>query len=85
MHPDSSITPWDVPSDIHDRVRMVIEKLGLEMGIVDIKIMPSGELVWLEVNPQGQFIFLEPLIGVPFIDMFSRYLIDEADALAYLA
>jgi glutathione synthase/RimK-type ligase-like ATP-grasp enzyme len=82
MHLDDSITPWTVPEDVHDRVRMVIEQLGLEMGVVDIKITPSGELVWLEVNPQGQFIFLEPLIGVPFIDLFSRYLIEEAGALA---
>jgi glutathione synthase/RimK-type ligase-like ATP-grasp enzyme len=82
MHLDDSITRWVVPDDVHDRVRMVIERLGLEMGIIDIKITPSGELVWLEVNPQGQFIFLEPLIGVPFIDMFSQYLIEEAKALA---
>lgn len=83
MHLDESISPWIVPDDVHHRVRRVIGELGLEMGIVDIKITPSGELVWLEVNPQGQFIFLEPLTGIPFIDAFSQYLIEEAEALVH--
>ncbi|QIF06167.1 hypothetical protein G5S37_24870 [Roseimicrobium sp. ORNL1] len=82
MHLDESITPWKVPDDLNRRVRMVIERLGLEMGIVDIKLTPGGEPVWLEVNPQGQFIFLEPLTGLPFVEMFSRYLIEEATSLA---
>jgi glutathione synthase/RimK-type ligase-like ATP-grasp enzyme len=77
-----NILSWPVPNTVHDRVRKVIEQLGLEMGIVDIKITPSGELVWLEVNPQGQFIFLEPITRIPFIDEFSKYLIDEAKAVA---
>jgi hypothetical protein len=79
-----NISPWPVPEDVHRRVRSVIESLGLEMGIVDIKITPEGELVWLEVNPQGQFLFLEPLIAIPFIDDFARYLIDEANSAAEL-
>jgi glutathione synthase/RimK-type ligase-like ATP-grasp enzyme len=66
-----------VTDDVHSRVRTVIETLGLEMGVVDIKITPNGELVWLEVNPQGQFIFLEPITGIKFIDEFSQYLIQE--------
>jgi hypothetical protein len=77
-----NISSWPVPKTVHDRVRKVIEHLGLEMGIVDIKITPDGELVWLEVNPQGQFIFLEPITGIPFIDEFSKYLIDEVKAVA---
>jgi hypothetical protein len=39
-------------------VRRVLDCLGLEMGNIDLKESPSGEIVWLEVNPQGQFLFL---------------------------
>lgn len=80
MHLDDSITAWDVPEDIGQRVRRVLEHLGLAMGVVDIKITPDGELVWLEVNPQGQFVFMEPVTGIPFTDAFSRYLIEEVTA-----
>lgn len=28
------------------------------MGIFDLKLPTTGEPVWLELNPQGQFLFL---------------------------
>jgi len=28
----------------------------------------ARNFVWLEVNPQGQFIFLEPFTGIKFIE-----------------
>ena len=37
----------------------MVRALGLRMGILDLKLGPDGELVWLEINPQGQFTFLE--------------------------
>jgi hypothetical protein len=81
MDPTVKVVPWPVPDDVHVRVRNVLESLGLEMGIVDIKLTSEGELVWFEVNPQGQFLFLEPLTRIPFIDEFSKYLIDEAKSM----
>ena len=36
---------------------------------------PSGEHIFLEVNPQGQFLFLETRAGLPLLDMFSEFLI----------
>jgi hypothetical protein len=58
-------------------IRRVLDVLGLEMGIVDIKETPDGEFVWLEVNPQGQFLFLEGLTGEPLTDYFTDYLINQ--------
>jgi hypothetical protein len=39
-----------------------------------IKIDPDGTPVWLEVNPQGQFLFLEPLAGLPLSTAFASFL-----------
>ena len=36
-----------------------MEILDLRMGVFDLKIDAQGEIVWLEVNPQGQFLFVE--------------------------
>jgi glutathione synthase/RimK-type ligase-like ATP-grasp enzyme len=74
------LSPWDVPADVNRAVQSVLSALGLEMGVIDIKITPAGELVWFEVNPQGQFLFLEPLTGLPLERTFSEYLYELDNA-----
>jgi len=75
------VEPWPVPAGVHRQVREVLDHLGLRMGIVDLKERPDGELVWLEVNPQGQFLFLDGLTGMNLADRFAEFLLLEAGAL----
>lgn len=72
------VEPYHVDDDLHSQVRSVLDKLDLAMGVVDIKEDPSGELVWLEVNPQGQFAFLDGLAGTDLVEAFTDYLCAEA-------
>jgi hypothetical protein len=74
------IQSWPVPEGVHRKVRRTLDYLGLEMGVIDLKETPDGELVWLEVNPQGQFLFLEPLTGLNIAEQFADYLIRLATA-----
>ncbi|MGY3676901.1 hypothetical protein [Streptomyces sp. TE33382] len=74
------ISKWEVPEPPARRVTAVLRRLGLCMGIIDIKLTPEGEPVWLEVNPQGQFLFLEPLRGEPLADRFLDFLISEGSS-----
>lgn len=67
-----------VAPDLRNRLRAVLDDLGLRMGVVDLKVTPDGEPVWLEVNPQGQFLFLQPLVDVDYLDAFARFLLTEA-------
>ena len=68
------VHPWLVSAEVRSMVRTTLDLLGLEMGVVDLKETPSGELVWLEVNPQGQFLFLEPLAKMKVQEPFAQYL-----------
>lgn len=43
------------------------------MDIIDFKQNPDGGFVWLEVNPQGQFLFLEGLTREPLTELFTDY------------
>ncbi|MFI8288760.1 hypothetical protein EAO71_34425 [Streptomyces sp. ms191] len=74
------IRPWPVPAELHARVSEVLRRLGLPMGIVDLKLTPDDEPVWLEVNPQGQFLFLEPLTGEPLTEHFADFLLSAPAA-----
>ena len=52
----------------------MVRHLGLAMGVVDLKLDGDGEPVWLEVNPQGQFLFVEGLSGVPLTRALAEFL-----------
>jgi glutathione synthase/RimK-type ligase-like ATP-grasp enzyme len=55
----TEVEPHDLPADVERRLRRFMQVLDLRMGVFDIKIDTHGEMVWLEVNPQGQFLFIE--------------------------
>jgi hypothetical protein len=48
------------------------------MGVFDLKMDPLGLPVFLELNPQGQFLFVEGLTGMDLIGPFSAFLRGEA-------
>lgn len=76
----------DVPFDFvklseqaESRLRDALAILGLRMGIVDLK-MNGSEPVWLEINPQGQFLFAEGLSGFDLTGAFVDFLLSEASS-----
>ena len=58
-------------------LRKLLTLLGLRMGVVDCKIRPDGEIIWLEINPQGQFLFVEGIADVPLAEKFAEFLYRE--------
>jgi glutathione synthase/RimK-type ligase-like ATP-grasp enzyme len=79
---DATVQPYDLDDGTARRLQSVIASLGLQMGIVDMKLAPDGEPVWLEVNPQGQFLFLEGLCGMPLTKIFADFLIRQTGSAA---
>jgi hypothetical protein len=49
---------WDVPQDLPDRIAAYMDRLGLHFGRLDF-IIGNGDVVFLEVNPTGQFGWLD--------------------------
>lgn len=74
---DVDAEPYDLDTGTARRLVSTNERLGLRMGIVDMKLAPDGEPVWLEVNPQGQFLFIEGLCGMPLMESFTDFLMQE--------
>lgn len=71
-------SPYPIDSDLEQRLRTTLYQLGLVMGIFDVKLIDDDEPVFLEVNPQGQFLFVEALCGLPLADTFADFLADQA-------
>lgn len=74
-------TDVDVPFSIHtlprpiqDRLALLMAALGLHYATVDLRIDEAGEYVFLELNPQGQFLYVEIKTGLPIAEAVADLL-----------
>lgn len=51
--------PYDLPEDVEKKLRQLMAHFGLNYGAIDIIVTPDGRHVFLEVNPVGEFFWLE--------------------------
>lgn len=71
---DLPYEPFEIPGEIKDRILDFMEKMGLVFGTIDLKINDNGEYVFFEINPQGQFLYVEVLTKLPIVQAVARYL-----------
>ena len=55
----------DLPDDIADKLRGLMRRLGLVYGAIDLRLTGDGRYVFLEINPAGQFLYVEEQTGQP--------------------
>jgi glutathione synthase/RimK-type ligase-like ATP-grasp enzyme len=86
VHTSSSTVDWRDPTagarftaaeidpDLESKCRQMLSMLGLRYGAFDFIQRPDGEVVFLEINPTGEWAWLENSLGYPmrnaFIDLF---------------
>jgi hypothetical protein len=68
----------ELEQDVKQHLIQVLEILDLKMGVFDLKLNQDGKPIWLEVNPQGQFLFSEGLSGLDLTSAFIEFLYQEA-------
>lgn len=72
----AKIAQIKVDANMETTLRSFLDRLGLLMGVFDLKISDAGEVFFLEVNSQGQFLFLEPFGGKPSLsETFVKFLV----------
>jgi hypothetical protein len=64
----------ELPVTIKDKLIRLMNKLGLVFGTVDLRVTDDNEYVFLEVNPQGQFLYVEILTGMPITAALAEFL-----------
>jgi RimK-like ATP-grasp domain len=74
LSPDAPCEPWRLPDDVSESLLETMEALGLVFGTVDLKITHEDDYVFLEVNPQGQFLYIEILTGLPITETLADLL-----------
>ncbi len=59
----SAWAPYALPRDVADRLLQLAARLGLSYGAADIVVGPDGRHVFLEVNPAGEWFWLDDVFG----------------------
>jgi glutathione synthase/RimK-type ligase-like ATP-grasp enzyme len=62
-------------TSIPAKCKELLYRLGLRYGAFDFIETPSDEMIFLEVNPNGQYMWLEKTLGLPISDAIARELI----------
>lgn len=64
---DFSKTPYvksEIPDNISKKLLMLMKKMNLEFGAADLIRTPTDEFVFLEINPNGRWWWIQELTGM---------------------
>jgi glutathione synthase/RimK-type ligase-like ATP-grasp enzyme len=64
----------DLPAAVGEKLLRLMRILGLEYGAIDLRLTPDGDYVFFEVNPAGQFLFVEYAAGLPISAVMASHL-----------
>jgi glutathione synthase/RimK-type ligase-like ATP-grasp enzyme len=69
----------DLPQAIEEKLLAFHQTLGLVYGAYDFIVTPDEQYVFLEVNPVGQWLWLEEIAGVPISESIASCLLQPAN------
>jgi glutathione synthase/RimK-type ligase-like ATP-grasp enzyme len=68
----------ELPSETAEKLRELMNQLGLVYGAIDMRLTPEGRYVFLEINPAGQFLYVENATGQPIAAALAQTLLTHA-------
>lgn len=69
--------PCCLPGAVSDKVLRLLEHLGLAYGVLDLIVDEADEIWFLEVNPNGQWLWLEHETGYSISSRMARALLGQ--------
>lgn len=70
---------FEVPSALATQVRLLMDRLGLKFGALDFVRTPDDRLIFLEVNPNGQWVWLDDALDLGISQAVAAWLADGED------
>ena len=67
-----------LPEEIADKCRRYLQHMGLNFGCFDFIVTPDGEYVFLECNPNGQWLWVELATGLKIADAIADFLSSQS-------
>ena len=73
-----SHTTHPLPTEVESRVRALVAGLGLRFGAIDLVLDRDGAYWFLEINPNGQWAWVEAMTGL----QLAAAIVDELQGIA---
>lgn len=73
----NKVVPFNLAPEMQRKIIRLMEQLQLAYGAIDFKLSPTGEFVFLEVNPWGQYLFVEIQTNLQISREIARWLVNR--------
>ncbi len=70
--------PYQLPIEIEEKILRLMDYFSLNYGAIDVILTPGGKHVFLELNPCGEFFWLERSPGLPVSEAIADLLLGRS-------
>lgn len=67
---------FKLPAKIEKQCLALCSYYGLQFGAIDMAVTPDGKFVFFEINPNGQYLWIENLTGITLSEFMADLLMD---------
>jgi glutathione synthase/RimK-type ligase-like ATP-grasp enzyme len=67
--------PFTLPTNVESSIKSFMRNIGLRFGCIDMIVTPKNEYVFLEINPNGQWYFVQLRTGAEIAKAIADLLI----------
>lgn len=75
--PNTPHAAIEAPQDIQEKVTRLMQALNLNYGALDFIVTPEQDWYFLEINPMGQWLWIEALSGLNISDAMIQFLTQQ--------
>jgi glutathione synthase/RimK-type ligase-like ATP-grasp enzyme len=68
-----------LPKDIELKLLLLMDRLEIRFGIVDMIVTKGGNYVFLEINPDGNWLWIEQKIHTPISESIAFYFLNKGE------
>ena len=70
--------PYQLPSEVEEKILRLMDYFSLNYGAIDVILTPDGRHVFIELNPCGEFFWLERAPGLPISEAIADVLLGHS-------
>jgi glutathione synthase/RimK-type ligase-like ATP-grasp enzyme len=69
----------ELPADMESKILALMDAMNLQFGAIDLVLTPDGQYIFLEINPNGQWLWLDDMLSLGISSEIAEWLATESD------